>query len=129
MPDTGRAGCCGGGEERRLGAGDRRLLQVYRHGLEAVRHFERIAGPGDRPRPHGEQRVEVGRDGATRRKVTTGLAQLRAPAPREQRPEQQHGPSEPTHQGRVGLVCRHGIASDLEPRGAGTADLGPDAGQ
>ena len=45
VADLGDAGRGRGGEQRRLGAGDRRFVEVDRGRLQPVRRLELVAGP------------------------------------------------------------------------------------
>jgi hypothetical protein len=93
-----------GGEQRSLGPGDRRLVQIERRRPQAVGSGQRVATAFDAARTHRFQCFEMRVERAPRRKITARRRQLRAPAPREQWAQQQHRAAQAADQRRVGLV-------------------------
>ena len=88
VTDFGHAFCACRREERRLGPCDRRFVQIHRRRRQTIRRFEMVPGSGDDARAHADERVEMRRDGAPRRKIAARLRKPRAPASRQQRTEQ-----------------------------------------
>ena len=120
VADLGAALRRRGGEQRRLGAGDRRFVEIERRAASA-RQAPRARGPGSstRRRRPSRQRLQVRRDRAARRKVAARLRQARRARAREQRAEQQHRAaqladergiracrSSPSRSGRAASTCR-----------------------
>ena len=73
VPDLGEAFRARGGKQRRLGAGDGRLVEVHRRARQPVRRLEHVIGRGALPRAHRD----AARRGASRSSA----------APESRRPE------------------------------------------
>ena len=79
VPDLGDALGARGRQQRRLGAGDRRLVEVHRRALQAVRRLEHVVGAlrsAARPSPRSASRCVPNRP--ARRKVAAGRRDVRA---------------------------------------------------
>ncbi len=114
---------------RRLGAGDRRLVEIERGAAQPVGRVQLVARLGDDARPERDQRLHVRRDGAPRREVAARRRQAHAAGPGEQRAHQQHRPAQAADQLRIGRVARHRRRRDLERRRPESADPGAQAGE
>ena len=119
MPDLGDAPGLRRGQQRRFRAGDRRLEQIHRRAVRPLGRFERVAGRVvDDARAHRDQRAQVRRDRAPRRKIAAGRRELRAPDAAEQRAEQQHRSAQPADQRGIRLrrrMSRHVTRSVVVP--------------
>ena len=118
VADLGPAASGGRGQERRLGAGDRRLVQVERCAGQPVRRVERVPGLVDRHGAERHQRLDVRADGAPRGKVASGRRQAGGATPRQQRTEQQHGAAQLADEHRIGPLGGDRLALDPERRRA-----------
>ena len=115
------------GQQRRLGAGDRRLVEIHRRALEAVRRLEhvvRAARPAARPSPRSASRcVEIvrraGKVAAGRRDVRasrSARAAARAAAPSRAAGRPARGRARAC--GRVGVRMRSVVRADAVDLGA-----------
>ncbi len=119
------------GEQRGLGAGDRRLEQIHRRaGQSAVGGFEAMARLVlDDARAHRAERAHVRRDRAARGEIAARRRQTRPAGAAEQRAQQQHRSAQPADQARIRLG-RHDIAAgDPQRRRALPFDLGAERSQ
>ena len=106
VADLGLATRCGSGQNRGLRAGDGGLLQVDRRGTQAVGRLERMAFPFDIVHPHRAERLQVNRQRAASREISTRWRETRPPHPREERADQQNRSAEPANQVRIrALAC------------------------
>ena len=112
-------------EQRGLGAGDRRLVEIDRGAVQPVGRAPARAPARRAARAHRAQRLEVRGDRAPRGKIAAGRRQPRRAAARQQRPEQQHRAAQPPDQRRIGLVGHDPRAPDAQRRGAASFDLAP----
>ena len=95
----------GGGKQRRLGAGHRRLVEVHRRGLESVGRLEHVVGPWPSARAHRAAARPGGCEIDRRAgKSPPGAARCALPVPRQQRPKQQDGPAQASDQRAVRRV-------------------------
>jgi len=108
----------GGREQRRLGARDRRLVEIHRGGLESFRHFEPVPRTRKNPRAHGLERLEMRGNRTACRKVAARQRESGAAAPREQRTYQQHRTAQAADERRVGFVFGDLFASHPQRRRA-----------
>ena len=129
VADLGVAARRDGGEERGLGAGHRRFLEIHRCPPQAVGRLERVVLSALVARAHGQQRVEVRRDAAPRGKITAGRRDAGAAAAREQRTEQQHRPAQPADQRTIGSLRANRRRADPQRGRADALDLGTDVEQ
>ena len=117
MADLGQPGGAGRGEKRRLGAGHRRFVEVDRRRLQAVRRLEHVAGARRPARaPIAASASRCVDDRAARGKIAARRRQPRAPAPRQQRAEEQHRAAQAADERAVRLVLRDLRAAHAQRR-------------
>ena len=104
VTDLSDAGGAGRGQQRRLRSCHRRLVEIDRHRLQAVRRLERMADAGNSRAPMRASAVRCVEMVRRAGKSPPGGAMCARPSPRKQRPEQQDRPAQPPHQTAVGLV-------------------------
>ena len=124
VADLGHAVDQRGRQQRRLGAGDRRLIEVKRRRLQAVRRVQRMTVRRQHARPQRHQRIDVRADGAPGGKIAARHAQNRASGARQQRTQQQHGAAQLADQRGVGLRVRDLLAAHAHRGGAHAVHVG-----
>ncbi len=129
VTDLGHAGRGGRRQQRRLGARDRRFVEVDRGRTEPIWHLQTMARALDDLGAHRGERLDVGADAPPRREVAPGRRDVRLTAPGQERPQQQNRPAQPSDQGAVGLVLQDIAALDAQRGAADALDLGAEIEQ
>ena len=119
----------GGRQQRRFGAGHRRLVEVERCAVEPRWGFERVARLVERHGPHRRERLKVCGNRSPRGKITAGRREASRTPAREQRTEQQDRTAQSPDQCRIGTIARDRLAPDVERRGATAVNRGAQAQQ
>ncbi len=112
VPDLRRPFRDRGREERRLGSGHRRFIEIDGRAVQAVGRIERVAGLVGLDRAHRDEGGEMRGDRPPGRKVAAGRGEPRGTVAREQRPQQQHRSAEAPDEQRIGAIARHAFAVD-----------------
>ncbi len=123
-PTSGR-----GGQERRLGTGDRRFFEVHGGAGQSGRGFEHVPLPFQLAHTHRLQGVQVHRNRPAGREVTAGGREPGRAATGEQRAEQQNRPSKAPDQPALRLVALDLPAPDAQRAGADAVDLRAEVGE
>ena len=83
-------------QQRRLCAGDRRLVQVHRGRLEAIWSLEVMVRPRRHACAHGLERIQMCRDRSAGREVPTRRGNMNTARAGQEGPEQEHRPTQST---------------------------------
>ena len=116
VPDLGDPFGSGRSQERRLGARDRRFVEIHRGALQPIGRLQHVIGTVGLPGTHSQQCIEMGGNRAPRWEVASWRSDVRTTDPGEQGSKQQHRAAQPTDKSTVRNVTADGRRAHAKRR-------------